>query len=52
MLVVNVNLMVETITQIKSGTILNVHVSAKNIIYVEKIIFEILLHLVAKMVNI
>ena len=31
---------------------INVDVSVKNIIYVKKVIFEILVHVVAKMVNI
>ena len=48
---VNVNLMVENLIQIKSGIILNVDTSSKNI-YVKKIIIGILLYVVAKMVNI
>ena len=44
--------MVENITQIKSGIMINVDASAKNITYVKKIIFGILLQVVAKMVNI
>ena len=44
--------MVENVIQIKSGITINVDVSVKNIIYVKKIIFVILLHAVAKMVNI
>ena len=48
---VNVNLMVENVIQIKSGITINVHASAKNIIYVKKI-FRILLHGVPEMVNI
>ena len=47
----NVNLMVENLIQIKSGIILNVDTSSKNI-YVKKIIIGILLYVVAKMVNI
>ena len=43
----NVNLMVENVLQIKSGKMINVSASVKNI-YVKKIIFGILLHLVAK----
>ena len=43
--------MEENVIQIKSGTMVNVDVSAK-IIYVEKIIFGILIQVVAKMVNI
>ena len=38
--------------QIKSGIIINIDASAKNIIYVKNIIFGILLHVVAKMENI
>ena len=45
-------LVVESVIQIKSGITINVYASAKNIIYVKKIIFGILLHVVAKMVNI
>ena len=44
--------MKENVIQIKSGIIINVDACAKNIIYVKKIIFGILLHVVAKMVNI
>ena len=49
---VNVNLMVENVIQIKSGKTKNFDASVKNIIYVKKIIFAILLHVVAKMVDI
>ena len=49
---VNVNLMAESVTQIKSGIVVNVDVNVKNIIYEIKIIFEILLHAIAKIVNI
>ena len=49
---VNVNLMVENTIQIKSVIMINFDESVKNIIYVKKVILEILLHLVAKMVNI
>ena len=38
--------------QIKSGITINVDASVKNIIYLKKIIFGILLHVAAKMVNI
>ena len=48
----NVNLMVENVIQIKSGIMINVDVSVKYIIYVKKIVFGILLPVVAKMVNI
>ena len=40
------------VIQIKSGIAINVDVSVENIIYVKKNIFGILLHVVAKMVNI
>ena len=41
----NVNLMKENVIQIKSGIMINVDVSEKNIIYVTKITFGILLHI-------
>ena len=44
--------MEQNVIQIKSEITINVNGSAKNIIYVKKIIFGILLHVVAKMVNI
>ena len=44
--------MVENVIQIKSGITINVDMSVKNIIYVKKIIFGILLHAVATVVNI
>ena len=44
--------MIENVIQIKKGTMINIDVSLKNIIYVKKIIFGILLHVVAKMVSI
>ena len=43
--------MVENVIQIKSGIMINVNESEKNIIYVEKFMFGILLHVVARMVN-
>ena len=49
---VNANLMVENITQIKCRIKINVDASVKNIIYVKKILFGILLHVVVKVVNI
>ena len=49
---VNLNLMLENVIQFKSGITINVNVSVKNILYVKKIIFGILLHVVVKMVNI
>ena len=48
----NANLIKENVIQIKSGIKINVDVNVKNIIYVKKIIFGILLHVVVKMVNI
>ena len=49
-----INLMVENLTQIKSGITVNVCVSVKfqtNMMCVKKIIFGILLHVAVKMVN-
>ena len=44
--------MVQSVIQIKSGIMINFDASGKNIIYVKKIIFGILLHVVVKMENI
>ena len=44
--------MVKNEVQIKRGITVTVNVGAKSIIYVKKIIFGILRHVVAKMVNI
>ena len=44
--------MVENVIQIKSEITINVDENAKNIIFEKKVIFGILLHVVAKMVNI
>ena len=49
---VNVNLMVENVIQIKNGIMLNVDATAKSIIYVKSIIFEILPHVFSKMEDI
>ena len=52
---VNINSTVENVTQIKSGTTINVGVTIKirqNIICAKKIILGMLLHVVVKMVNI
>ena len=49
---VNVNLIKENVFQVKSGVMTNNDVNIKNIIYVKKIVFRILLHVVEKMVNI
>ena len=43
--------MEENVIQIKSGITINFDASVSNIIYVEKILFGILLHEVAKMEN-
>ena len=43
--------MEENVIQIKSGITINVDASTENIIYVKKVIFGILLHVVKKMVN-
>ena len=42
----------ENVIQIKSEIMINVDASVKNIIYMKKVIFGTLLHVVAKMVNI
>ena len=44
--------MEESVFQVKSGIMINVDVGVKNILYVKKIIFGILQHVVPKMVNI
>ena len=44
--------MEENVIQTKSGITVNADASAKNIIFVKRILFGILLHVVAKMVNI
>ena len=44
--------MEENVIQIKSGITINVDASSKNIVYVKKIAFGILLHVVAKMISI
>ena len=46
---VNVNLMEENVIQINGGIMINVDVSVKNIMYVKKIMFGILLHVIVKM---
>ena len=43
--------MVESVIQMKSGIMINANASAKNIAYVKKFIFGILLHVVAKIVS-
>ena len=44
--------MEENVIQTKSGKMINVDASVKNVIYVKKIIFGILLHVVVKMKSI
>ena len=48
----NVDLMGKNVIQIKGGITINVNVSVKNIIYVKKIMFGILLHVIVKMEDI
>ena len=48
----NVDLMLENVIEIKKGKMINVHASVKNIMYVKKIIFGILLFVIVKMLNI
>ena len=43
--------MEENVIQINGGITINVDVSVENVMHVKKIIFEILLHEVAKMEN-
>ena len=49
---VNVDLMKENVIQINGEIMINVDVSVKNVMYVKKIMFGILLHVVIKMGNI
>ena len=49
---VNVNLIEKHVIQINGRITINVDVSVKNIIYVKKIMFGILLHVIVKMENI
>ena len=49
---VNVSLMKENVLEINGGITINVDVTVKNIIYVKKIIFEILPPVVVKLENI
>ena len=48
----NLNLMEENVIQINGGTTINVHVSVQNFMYVKKIVFGILVHVVGKIENI
>ena len=49
---VNVNLMEENVSEINGGIIINVDASVRNIMYLKKIMFGILLHITMKMENI
>ena len=49
---VNLNLIVESVIQIEIRIMINVGVSVENIVYVKKVIFGILLYVVANVVNI
>ena len=49
---VNVDLMGKNVIQINGGTTINVDVSVKKIHVCEKIMFEILLHVIVKIENI
>ena len=49
---VNLNLIEENVSQIKSGIMINLDVSLENVIYFKKIVIGVLLNIVAKMVNI
>ena len=44
--------MKEIVIQINGGTMINVDVSVKNFIYVKRIMFGILLHVIVEMENI
>ena len=44
--------MEEIVIQINGGIMINVDVSVKNVMYVKKIMFGILLHVIVKMENI
>ena len=45
---VNINLIKENLIQINGGITIDVNVSVKNIIYIKKIIFGILVHVYVK----
>ena len=45
---VNVDLMEENVLQVNGGITINVDVNVKNVMYVKKIIFGILLHVFVK----
>ena len=44
--------MEENVIQVNGGIMINVDVSVKNVMYVKKIMFGILLHVIVKMENI
>ena len=48
----NVDLIEKNVIQINGEITINIDVSIKNVMYVQKIIFSILLHVVVKMENI
>ena len=49
---VKVDLMEENVIQIKGGIMTNINVSVENLMYVKKIMFGILLHVIVKIKNI
>ena len=49
---INVDLMEENVIQINGGIMINVDVSVQDIMYVKKIMFGILLYVIAKMEHI
>ena len=51
-LIVNVNLVEESVIQVNDRIAINVDVCVKNVIYVKNIIFGILLHVFVEMENI
>ena len=51
-LIVNVNLVEESVIQVNDRIAMNVDVCVKNVVYVKIIIFGILLHVFVKMLNI
>ena len=51
-LIVNVNLVEESVIQVNDRIAMNVDVCVKHVIYVKNIIFGILLHVFVKMLNI
>ena len=48
---VNVDLIEQNVSQINYGIMISVNVSVKNIMYVKKVMFGILVHVVVKMEN-